>query len=143
MSCGLVSNLATLTIVRILRVQTHFSIFAFFKKNGKNAQKINRNNTRKTKATNDPRVDPKTSKKAKILTLEGPEISKIAEKSCFLRCRFFGDFCRAKEMQKMRQKRPGRRKRRSARRNVRGAWEDYRRVLERLQGRKQEPGALS
>ena len=32
MSCGLVSNLATLTIVRILRVQTHSFIFPFSKK---------------------------------------------------------------------------------------------------------------
>ena len=38
----------------------------------------------------------------------------------------------------MRQKRLGRRKMWSARRNVKAAWEDYRRVLERLQGRKQQ-----
>ena len=43
---------------------------------------------------------------------------------------------------KNREKRFGRRMGRSARRNVKAAWEDYRRVLERLQGRKEEAGGF-
>ena len=52
------------------------------------------------------------------------------------------EFWRAKRKQKMRQQRLARQKIRSARRNVKAAWEDYRRVLERLQGRKQEAGVF-
>ena len=45
-------------------------------------------------------------------------------------------------MQKKQEKWLDRRIIRSARRNVKAAWEDYRRVLERLQGRKEEAGGF-
>ena len=54
---------------------------------------------------------------------------------------FLDDFLAYGNNSKNIRKTAGKAKIRSARRNVKAAWEDYRRVLGRLQGRKQEAGA--
>ena len=117
-----------------------FSFFVTFWKIEKMTQTINKNTIRKQLARNDPRNTPKLAKNLKISTLEAQKISKMAKETTFLRAWFFNDFWRAKKMKKKREERFGGRKKRSAQRNVKAAWEDYRRVLERLQGRKQEDG---
>ena len=119
-----------------------FSFFITFWKIEKMTQTMNKNTIRKQLARNDPRNSPKLAKNHEISTLEAPQISKIAKETTYLRAWFFDDFWHAKKMQKKREKWLDRRIIRSARRNVRAAWEDYRRVLERLQGRKEEAGGF-
>ena len=51
-------------------------------------------------------------------------------------------FCMQQKRLKIRKTRLGMKKGRLARRNVKAAWEDYRRVLERIQERKQEARSL-
>ena len=126
------------TAIYISGATFSFLVFRFFaSKNAWNS--MSKLNPEKT-CQNNPGRDPKWTKMLKKLTLDMPEISKIVPKSSFWRAWFFGEFWRAKKTTKIQQKRLGRRKIWSARRNVKAAWEDYRRVLERLQGRKQQAG---
>ena len=126
------------TAIYISGATFSFLVFRFFaSKNAWNS--MSKLNPEKT-CQNNPGRDPKWTKMLKKSSLDMPEICKIVPKSSFWRAWFFGEFWRAKKNKKIRQKRLGRRKIWSARRNVKAAWEDYRRVLERLQGRKQQAG---
>ena len=59
---------------------------------------------RKKNAINEPREDPKIAKITKKLTLEGPEIGKVAQKSNFLRHCFFDYFWHAGKSKKKKDK---------------------------------------